>query len=134
MPSPSPSRSISPSSVVPPGAFAVVPKKDCPHVIHCVPSSLPSSGVPTEGACEGCRDRSENWVCLTCFNLNCARAVNGCSITHSEQAAHPIVLSLSDLSVWCYGCDEYIAHEVLFPFKLAAYRNKFGEDPPNNVI
>ncbi|KAF8373214.1 hypothetical protein PRIPAC_79643 [Pristionchus pacificus] len=122
------------SSPIPPGAFAVVPKKDCPHVTAFISGVVPDGGVPVEGSCVGCRDRSENWVCLTCFNLNCARAVNGCSIGHAEQSSHPIVLSLSDLSVWCYGCDEYISHEVLFPFKLAAYRRKFGENPPNNII
>ena len=37
-------------------------------------------------------------------------------------------LSFSDLSVWCYGCDNYVDNEQLYGIKNAAHRDKFGEE------
>lgn len=31
---------------------------------------------------------------------------------HFEQAKHPIVMSFSDLSFWCFECGDYIEHAV----------------------
>lgn len=33
-------------------------------------------------------------------------------VEHGENAAHPLCLSFSDLSVWCYGCEAYIDNPV----------------------
>lgn len=33
---------------------------------------------------------------------------------HAEEAAHPLTLSITDLSVWCYGCEAYIDNAVSF--------------------
>ena len=37
-----------------------------------------------------------------------------------------MALSFSDLSVWCYTCDNYIDNEKLYPIKNAAHIDKFG--------
>ena len=37
-----------------------------------------------------------------------------------------MALSFSDLSVWCYTCDNYIDNEKLYPIKNAAHKDKFG--------
>lgn len=33
-------------------------------------------------------------------------------VKHNEETGHPIALSFSDISVWCYACDDYIDGEV----------------------
>jgi histone deacetylase 6 len=35
-------------------------------------------------------------------------------LAHNETTKHPLVLSFSDLSVWCYGCDSYVYNSVSF--------------------
>ena len=54
--------------------------------------------------------------CKTCFNLKvfCSRFVNEHMLMHSLEAGHLMCLSYSDLSVWCYGCDQYVDNEVKF--------------------
>ena len=39
-----------------------------------------------------------------------------------------MALSFSDLSVWCYCCDNYVDNEKLYSIKNAAHRDKFGEE------
>ena len=41
---------------------------------------------------------------------------------------HVMALSFSDLSVWCYCCDNYVDNEKLYTIKNAAHRDKFGEE------
>ena len=31
---------------------------------------------------------------------------------HANENAHPLALSFSDLSVWCYACEAYIDNQV----------------------
>lgn len=33
-------------------------------------------------------------------------------VTHGVASEHPVVLSFSDLSVWCYLCEAYVHHQV----------------------
>ncbi|VDD82470.1 unnamed protein product [Mesocestoides corti] len=33
-------------------------------------------------------------------------------LEHHSSTQHPIVLSLADLSTWCYFCDSYVHNEV----------------------
>jgi Zn-finger in ubiquitin-hydrolases and other protein len=42
------------------------------------------------------------------YQVMCGRYIKGHMKLHSEQHGHPLVLSFSDLSVWCYGCESYI--------------------------
>ena len=44
--------------------------------------------------------------------IHCSRYVNQHMVQHNEESHHPLALSFSDLSVWCYSCDDYIHNEV----------------------
>lgn len=46
---------------------------------------------------------------------------------HHLETEHPLALSFSDLSVWCYKCEAYIDNPALFPYKNLAHQSKFGE-------
>ena len=41
---------------------------------------------------------------------------------------HLMALSFSDLSVWCYCCDNYVDNIRLYDVKNAAHKDKFGEE------
>lgn len=47
---------------------------------------------------------------------------------HSLSTDHPLVMSFSDLSVWCHKCEDYIDNPRLHKFKNLAYRSKFNEE------
>lgn len=68
---------------------------------------------------------TENWLCLHCGAVRCSRYVNGHNLFHWEGTksmmkdeeskrsndhndGHCLVLSLTDLSVWCHACCAYI--------------------------
>ncbi|KAM3911968.1 protein deacetylase HDAC6 [Leptodactylus fuscus] len=108
--------------------FTVTPLPWCPHLESVHP--LPSSGLDVTEPCAECGTQVENWVCLTCYKVLCGRYVSQHMMCHGVSCAHNIVLSFSDLSVWCYSCDAYIHNEVLIPAKQSAYSSKFGEDMP----
>lgn len=42
---------------------------------------------------------------------------------HNNETKHPIAVSFTDLSVWCYSCDSYIEDPSLNPI-LKAFRDK----------
>ncbi|XP_076448241.1 histone deacetylase 6-like [Babylonia areolata] len=64
------------------------------------------------------------------FKVFCSRYVNEHMLFHSVAEEHLMVLSYSDLSVWCYACNDYIDNEATFPMKNAAHCHKFGEALP----
>lgn len=33
-------------------------------------------------------------------------------VEHTQETSHPITLSFSDVTVWCYGCDDYVHGDV----------------------
>lgn len=43
----------------------------------------------------------------------CGRYVNEHMVVHGTVVEHPVVLSFSDLSVWCYVCESYVHHQVV---------------------
>lgn len=47
---------------------------------------------------------------------------------HHVETEHALALSYSDLSVWCFKCENYIDNPVLFKYKNLAHRDKFNED------
>ncbi|XP_071547214.1 uncharacterized protein HDAC6 isoform X2 [Panulirus ornatus] len=110
--------------------YAVVPVKWCPHLEQV--KYVPGSGLRTASPCEECQDPSENWVCLTCYRVLCGRFVREHMLMHGLTEEHYMVLSFSDLSVWCYACDVYVHHPILFEAKRAAHLDKFGEDIPES--
>ena len=42
----------------------------------------------------------------------CSRYVQEHMLMHGIDSSHLLTLSMSDLSVWCYGCDDYVHNEV----------------------
>lgn len=107
------------------GGFAVYPLAWCPHLELLPPeTSLPDT-VDTKAACLGCGDRKENWLCLHCLATNCSRYVQEHQLHHYSASGHPLALSYSDISVWCYDCDNYVDHELLYPVKNKAHKDKF---------
>ncbi|XP_015587407.1 histone deacetylase 6 isoform X1 [Cephus cinctus] len=108
--------------------FAVVPLRECPH-LNTV-RDVPPSGIDVRSPCTECNSAAENWICLQCYTVHCARSVNQHAVTHSQVAEHPMTLSFSDLSVWCYGCEAYIDNPRLYAARNAAHRSKFNQDLP----
>lgn len=51
----------------------------------------------------------------------CGRYVNEHMVTHGVVSEHPVVLSFSDLSVWCYLCEAYIHNQVMVRMKEKAF-------------
>lgn len=105
--------------------FAIYPLPWCPHLDHGVSNICPSS---FKDPCQKCGDEKENWICLMCAAVCCSRYVNGHQVDHHSSNHHPLALSYSDLSVWCFDCDSYVDNELLFNMKNQAHKEKFGEE------
>ncbi|XP_076657244.1 histone deacetylase 6 isoform X2 [Halictus rubicundus] len=108
--------------------FAIVPLKDCPHLDSV--RDVPASGIDIHSPCTECGSTVENWICLQCYTVHCARIVNQHGLLHGEELDHPLALSFSDLSVWCYKCEAYIDNPRLFAARNAVHQSKFDEDLP----
>lgn len=106
--------------------YAVEPLKDCPHL--CELGEVPEEGLDVNAPCEDCQNVGENWVCLVCYKVYCSRYVKEHMVQHGKDADHPLVLSYTDLSAWCYKCDNYIDNEKLTPPKSSAHKSKFGTE------
>eukprot|EP00475_Leptophrys_vorax_P041205 TRINITY_DN7774_c0_g1_i1.p1 TRINITY_DN7774_c0_g1~~TRINITY_DN7774_c0_g1_i1.p1 ORF type:complete len:583 (-),score=178.36 TRINITY_DN7774_c0_g1_i1:60-1787(-) len=110
----------------------VNPKLNCPHVevsftpVKRVAGKEDRELVDVEKPCATCGDVAENWLCLTCYEVNCSRFVNGDAAKHFEATFHPIAMSFSDFSIWCYCCDSYVKHESFFDVQDLAHLNKHG--------
>lgn len=100
------------------GFVAVQPKTDCPHVQAL--TSVSSLYVDLSKPCGTCSNVGENWLCLICSTVFCSRYVNCHMVDHNSETGHPVVLSFSDVSVWCYACDSYITSTLLRPIIQAA--------------
>ncbi|KAG0241622.1 Ubiquitin carboxyl-terminal hydrolase 16 [Actinomortierella wolfii] len=50
------------------------------------------------------------WMCLSCCQINCGRAIKKHAVMHSEaeKGEHPLAINLSTMECWCYACDESI--------------------------
>ncbi|XP_038604220.1 histone deacetylase 6 isoform X2 [Tachyglossus aculeatus] len=113
------------------GTFcAVTPLPWCPHLTSVCP--VPSGHLDVTRPCQDCGLPLENWVCLCCYQVHCGRYINAHMVRHFETSGHPLVLSFTDLSVWCYSCEDYVHHEALLEAKNVAHRLKFGEDMPTS--
>lgn len=78
--------------------------------------------------CSKCGDEKENWICLSCFEVNCGRFVNEHGVTHHETTGHPMALSFADLSAWCYKCEAYVHNPKLTEAKESAHASKFAQN------
>ena len=48
-----------------------------------------------------------------CGQVYCGRYINEHMVQHCEDpSGHRVVLSLADLSVWCFACDSYVDNPV----------------------
>nr|XP_031839084.1 histone deacetylase 6 isoform X2 [Nomia melanderi] len=108
--------------------FAVIPLRECPHLDSV--RDVPASGIDVHLPCAECNTNIENWICLQCYTVHCARNINQHGLLHAEELKHPLALSFSDLSVWCYRCEAYIDNPRLFAARNAAHRSKFNEELP----
>ncbi|KAL3219039.1 hypothetical protein MRX96_031193 [Rhipicephalus microplus] len=105
--------------------FCIQPETWCPHLEGLPP--LPEEGLSDpRSPCMTCGVQGEVWTCLHCYEVYCSRYVSGHMVTHHEETKHPLVLSYSDLSVWCYACNFYVTNPVLQAAKEDAYLKKFG--------
>ena len=107
--------------------FAVEPLLYCPHLEIIKNVLLDESKFNVKQPCKKCNDSTENWICLTCGEIYCSRFVNGHMATHFDQQRHPMTLSFSDISVWCYECEEYVHNPILSDTKAFTYNSKFGK-------
>ena len=105
------------------GGF-VVPLSYCPH-LEQINKNLDEKLVDARRSCTKCNDPKENWICLTCFDTCCSRYVNEHMVLHSIETNHPMALSFSDISVWCYECENYVDNEILAEIKSMIYKTKF---------
>lgn len=110
--------------------FAITPLTWCPHLETVTPLPEGTTFLDTKAPCESCGNTSENWICLVCYRVFCSRFVNEHMLMHGIEEGHIMCLSYSDLSVWCYGCDQYVDNQVLRAAKSAAHSHKFGEVLP----
>ncbi|KAI8906231.1 hypothetical protein DFJ77DRAFT_478067 [Powellomyces hirtus] len=108
------------------GFFAVTPRTDCPHV----PGTVRADAVDITSPCSACGDSNENWRCVECQGIFCSRYVQGHMQAHYDQARHPVAVSYTDLSSWCYECSDYIDSPILHPLRSAIHEQKFGHPMP----
>nr|QDF21420.1 histone deacetylase 6 isoform X2 [Brachionus koreanus] len=106
-------------------AFSVIPLTFCPHLSE-LNSNLDQRLIDVNIPCFKCNSIKENWICLSCFECGCSRFVNEHMLEHHDSTHHPMVLSFSDLSVWCYICESYVHNDMLTQVKQMAYKSKFG--------
>ncbi|KAG0044616.1 hypothetical protein BGZ83_010158 [Gryganskiella cystojenkinii] len=50
------------------------------------------------------------WICLTCGEINCGRALKEHAVAHekSKKSSHPLAMNLASLDCWCYECDDQL--------------------------
>jgi len=104
----------------------VSPIANCPHVQEFVHET---DNIDTTTPCTICNDTTENWICLTCYATGCCRFKGAHALKHFETTNHPIALSFSDLSIWCYSCENYIRNPRLSSIFQMAHKDKFQVHP-----
>lgn len=95
--------------------FAVFPKSDCPHQSD-IKFDQALDYLTKEAllrSCTDCGGVNENWMCLTCGAVSCSRFCNSHMLKHNETTSHPVALSFTDGSYWCYSCDSYVTSDDL---------------------
>jgi len=111
---------------------SVSPRTNCPHIRDHVSPNWANTTVDVSKPCTVCNDASENWRCLDCQGVYCSRYINGHAADHNKNTSHSISISFSDLSTWCYACDDYVTSPLLHPIIAALHVSKFGVVPPNS--
>lgn len=109
----------------------VVPVDHCPHIMRIAITKDALPRLPQTTVCShvhddvkgmgrlkattdedgfSCPSTLENWICLECGVIRCGRYANAHATAHSEASGHCTVISLADLSVWCYHCQAYVVN------------------------
>eukprot|EP00093_Oithona_nana_P000615 00615.XXX_1770_2497_1 [CDS] Oithona nana genome sequencing. len=119
-------------------ANLVMPLEWCPHLEEVL-EDFNKEDFDVSRKCQSCENVGENWICLSCHNVFCSRYVQEHMLIHSVESSHPLALSFSDLSTWCFVCDDYITNDRLYKLQNALHQNKFdGESMPrksgNNMV
>ncbi|PRQ22708.1 putative histone deacetylase [Rosa chinensis] len=78
--------------------------------------------------CRRCGHPNENWFCLCCKTVLCGRYDNMHMIQHYEETNHSLVISCSNLLVWCYSCHSFIDHKVIPQLKAALLLSNASKD------
>ena len=63
---------------------------------------------------------------MACRTIHCSRYVNEHMVKHNESTEHPVALSFSDASFWCYKCESYIDAPSLRACRVALSAAKFA--------
>jgi len=110
--------------------FCVSQIEHCPHIDDHL-KTIKDIKDKFSQTCKNCKG-DENWVCLTCGDVLCSRYQNGHFQKHFESTKHAIGISLQDLSIWCYKCDDYINnnHQELKKIRKTFEETKFPPDDP----
>ena len=114
--------------------FRVRPITNCPHAAAHATLREVATPLPP---CTDCGVTDEVWICLTCGFPGCSRYHAGHGAAHADAAAHPIAMSTSDSSIWCYACDAYLDVfniPALHGAFAAVYTARFGEPPVLPVL
>jgi len=108
--------------------FSVHPKEDCPHFGSQIKMNIASllNDQFNKNTCHTCKDQTENWMCLNCGETFCSRYVKGDAKQHFKDSGHTVAISFSDISIWCYSCDDYITHPLLTGIIQQLQKAKFG--------
>jgi hypothetical protein len=109
----------------------VVPTQMCCHVheLQDLSPGCMQAAMAGNACVEGCPS-IQNWLCLTCGESRCSRYNSSHNIAHYRNTGHCLALSLSDLSVWCYGCNKYVKSLKLEATLALAAWHKHHEEPP----
>lgn len=133
--------------------FSIAPNPNCPHIASSSFQICPVVGPSKSGAdgkaprrnlysencaCDTCGDSEETWVCIVCGFSGCSRYKGSHMVSHSttKSSEHPepvIGISLTDLSTWCFACDDYITHPKLETVFREFHRGKFGYFPSGEL-
>uniref|UniRef100_A0A1L8DTC5 Ubiquitin carboxyl-terminal hydrolase n=1 Tax=Nyssomyia neivai TaxID=330878 RepID=A0A1L8DTC5_9DIPT len=74
-------------------------------------SAAPSSSKTWR--CLECASVKENWMCLNCGTILCGRYEKCHALRHSSSRNdHKVCMSMMNLSVFCYKCDEFVVNDT----------------------
>ena len=80
-------------------------KTTLPLDVPSVYTEIPSGAAKTCGVCDMPEDdENDMFICLTCGNIGCGRAVNAHGIAHYQATGHPVVLGNKN-GGRCYECE-----------------------------
>jgi len=116
--------------------ITVRPLDKCQHVLTSL-SPLPESPDAAASAwlktpCQECGAVGENMLCLECHAVFCGRYVKQHSLAHADASKHKLVMGLADMSVWCYGCDNFLDSYLIKDLHQVfsqVHQSKFGDVP-----